>query len=121
MLVIRAALLQVSLSYLKSYRGMGTAQVACVSGCACEPQLLDGTWENKVSLQQILQFWVRARDVHVACWADLSACRQPLLVGCVCMPFQTGVAPRELGGRAAATVPLYTQKQSLCRHAVLPY
>lgn len=49
---------QVSLSYLKSYRGMGTARVACVAGCACEPQLLDGTWETEVSLQQILQFWV---------------------------------------------------------------
>lgn len=50
--------LQVSLSYLKSYRGMGTADVACVSGCTCEPQLLDATWETEVSLQQILQFWV---------------------------------------------------------------
>jgi len=50
---------QVSLSYLKSYRGMGTADVECVSGCQCEPQLLDGTWETEVSLQQILQFWVR--------------------------------------------------------------
>jgi hypothetical protein len=49
---------QASLSYLKSYRGMGVAEVACVAGCTCRAQVLDGTWATEVSLQQILQFWV---------------------------------------------------------------
>lgn len=31
--------LQVSLSYLRSYQGMGVADLACVSGCECEPQV----------------------------------------------------------------------------------
>ncbi|KAL4447553.1 hypothetical protein ABPG75_004772 [Micractinium tetrahymenae] len=65
---------QVSLSYLKSYRGMGTAQVACVSGCDCEPQLLDGTWEAEVSLQQILQFWVSR---HKRCRVRVTVLAQP--------------------------------------------
>lgn len=30
---------QVSLSYLRSYQGMGVADLACVSGCECEPQV----------------------------------------------------------------------------------
>jgi hypothetical protein len=50
---------EVSLSYLRSYAGMGVADVECVAGCECEPQVLDGTWEAEVSLQQILQFRVR--------------------------------------------------------------
>ncbi len=37
---------------------MGTADVACVSGCKCVPVVLDGTWEKRASLQSILQFWV---------------------------------------------------------------
>ena len=49
---------EVSLSYLKSYRGMGVADVACLSGCACEAHVLDGTWAAEVSLQQVLQFSV---------------------------------------------------------------
>lgn len=49
-----------SLSYLKSYRNMGTAQLQCVAGCECAPQALDGTWAQEVSLQQILQFEVSA-------------------------------------------------------------
>lgn len=115
---------QVSLSYLRSYTGMGTADLACVSGCKCAPQVrlligsrfpastcscwveggrvgsgcrrwtavlgrlgasrcvpaatrplarvqkhapalpapaaqvIDGTWQQEVSLQQILQIWV---------------------------------------------------------------
>ena len=52
---------QVSLSYLRSYRGMGLAEVACVSGCACKPQALDGTWDKQVSLQQVAQLWVSPR------------------------------------------------------------
>ena len=55
---------QVSLSYLKSYQGMGTADLACVSGCECPPQRLDGTWAQEVSLQQVLQFYVTR---HKAC------------------------------------------------------
>ncbi|KAL4421416.1 hypothetical protein ABPG75_010707 [Micractinium tetrahymenae] len=49
---------EVSLSFLRSYEGMGTADVACVSGCSCKAVTLDGTWEKRVSLQSILQFWV---------------------------------------------------------------
>ena len=49
---------QASLSYLKSYKGMGVAEVVCVAGCTCRAQVLDGTWATEVSLQQILQFWV---------------------------------------------------------------
>jgi hypothetical protein len=46
---------------VRSYRGMGVAELRCVSGCECEAQELDGTWAAEVSLQQILQFRVSAR------------------------------------------------------------
>ncbi|PSC68178.1 Acyl-coenzyme A thioesterase THEM4 isoform A [Micractinium conductrix] len=65
---------QVSLSYLKSYKGMGTAELACVSGCTCEPQALDGTWETELSLQQILQFWVSR---HRRCRVRITVSERP--------------------------------------------
>lgn len=42
------------LTYLKSYAGMGTAHVSCVSGCRCKRVKLDGTWAQPNSLQQVL-------------------------------------------------------------------
>lgn len=50
---------QVSLSFLRSYEGMGVADVACVAGCSCVPATLDGTWDKRVSLQHILPIYVR--------------------------------------------------------------
>ncbi|KAI3428300.1 hypothetical protein D9Q98_006679 [Chlorella vulgaris] len=41
------------LAYLRSYQGMGTALISCVSGCTCEPAVLDGTWQRRASL-----FWM---------------------------------------------------------------
>lgn len=38
---------------------MGTANVTCVSGCACNSTLLDGTWERRASLFTITRFEVR--------------------------------------------------------------
>ena len=32
-------------------QGMGRAQVECISGCSCEPSVLDGWWERHASLQ----------------------------------------------------------------------
>lgn len=29
---------------------MGSASIACVSGCVCEPQVLPGMWRREVSL-----------------------------------------------------------------------
>mgnify|MGYP001810049956 CR=1 FL=1 len=72
--------MQVSLSYLKSYKGMGTAELACVSGCTCEPQALDGTWETELSLQQILQFWVRVKG-----WSNVGG---QMVRGCTCVGAQ---------------------------------
>ena len=43
---------RVYLSHLKSYAGMGTARVVCVSGCACEKSRLDGTWSEQATLMQ---------------------------------------------------------------------
>ncbi|GAB4814840.1 hypothetical protein N2152v2_001886 [Parachlorella kessleri] len=44
---------QVLLGYLKSYEHMGTATVACVSGCSCDPVTIDGHWERQASLPDI--------------------------------------------------------------------
>lgn len=41
---------------LQSYEGMGTARVACVSGCHCQKTILDGTWEQQATLMQIHGF-----------------------------------------------------------------
>ena len=32
-------------------QGMGRAKVECISGCTCEPNVLDGWWERHASLQ----------------------------------------------------------------------
>ena len=55
---------EVLLSHLKSYEGMGTAQVKCVSGCRCLTTTLDGTWGQKATLLQIHKFRVRL----LGCW-----------------------------------------------------
>lgn len=47
------------LSHLRSYSGMGTAAVECVSGCACDPNTLDGTTASHVSVFKVHSFKVR--------------------------------------------------------------
>lgn len=65
---------------VRSYRGMGVAELRCVSGCECEAQELDGTWAAEVSLQQILQFRVSARR---------NRCPPTRLLLVTCMDFPT--------------------------------
>ena len=57
----------VYLSHLRSYEGMGTADVRCVAGCACRRSSLDGTWDRPVALQQIHRFSV---SVWGGGWVD---------------------------------------------------
>lgn len=49
----------VYLIHLKSFAGMGTAAIECVSGCSCSKRTLDGTWDTPASLQQMRKFAVR--------------------------------------------------------------
>ncbi|KAL4432396.1 hypothetical protein ABPG77_001695 [Micractinium sp. CCAP 211/92] len=42
---------QILIGHLASYEGMGRAKVECISGCTCEPNVLDGWWERHASLQ----------------------------------------------------------------------
>ncbi|EFN58310.1 hypothetical protein CHLNCDRAFT_142315 [Chlorella variabilis] len=46
------------LAHLRSYRGMGTALIECVSGCTCAPAKLDGTWQRRASLFWMTRFIV---------------------------------------------------------------
>lgn len=39
----------IGIGILKSYEHMGIAEMSCVSGCECEPLLMDGQWESKTS------------------------------------------------------------------------
>ena len=49
----------VYLGYLRSFSGgMGQAVVKCVKGCTCADTLVDGRWEQKVSLLQVHGFLV---------------------------------------------------------------
>lgn len=50
---------EVHLSHLRSYSGMGTADIECLSGCACEPSVLDGTTASRVSVFKVHAFRVR--------------------------------------------------------------
>lgn len=87
---------EVLLTYLRSYEGMGTAQVKCISGCTCSTTYLDGTWEQKASLLQIHPFKVRrvGRAGVLCCRADYiprrraAARRQP-----PCIPLRPPAAP----------------------------
>jgi hypothetical protein len=40
----------VTVIYLRSYQGMGTATVRCVSGCSCRPVRIDAHWSARASL-----------------------------------------------------------------------
>ena len=40
----------VTIIYLRSYQGMGTATVRCVSGCSCRPVTIDAHWQTRASL-----------------------------------------------------------------------
>lgn len=66
---------EVHISHLRSYSGMGTADVECVSGCTCQPSILDGTTASRVSVfkthtfevggaeqggSQLIEAWQRA-------------------------------------------------------------
>ena len=75
----------VYLSHLKSYEGMGTAQVACVSGCQCKKTVLDGTWEQQATLMQIHRFpvspgWEGGRLLPLQLQGTHG--KQPAAVGC---------------------------------------
>lgn len=58
-----------------SYNGMGLARADCQSGCTCEPQLLDGLWDQRVSLQQMHTFQARELGCGSGCapclWVEL--------------------------------------------------
>ena len=55
----------VYLGYLRSFRGgMGLAVVKCIKGCTCADTLMDGRWEQKVSLLQVHGFPV---SQHAKC------------------------------------------------------
>lgn len=56
------------LVHLKSFEGMGTAAIECASGCTCSRRILDGTWANPASLQQIRKFTVSAPTATVPAW-----------------------------------------------------
>lgn len=48
----------VYLIYLRSYQGMGMADIACTAGCTCKRAAIDGTWRRQASLQEIKKFAV---------------------------------------------------------------
>ena len=39
----------VQIGHLKSYEGMGMAEARCISGCTCEPKVIDGLQSRRVS------------------------------------------------------------------------
>lgn len=47
-----------TLVFLRSYELMGTARVACSSGCQCRNTTIDGTWSKRASLMQHHSFKV---------------------------------------------------------------
>ena len=49
---------KLQLAHLKSYAGMGTAQVACVSGCTCEPQAFSALHTTRVTIFRLFVFQV---------------------------------------------------------------
>ncbi|EFJ49699.1 hypothetical protein VOLCADRAFT_89682 [Volvox carteri f. nagariensis] len=53
-----SALILLQVAYLKSYRGMGTAQVSCTSGCSCEPLIIDAFDRRPVSVTSMADIQV---------------------------------------------------------------
>lgn len=39
----------IGVGILRSYEHMGIAELTCVSGCECEPSLMDGHWDSRTS------------------------------------------------------------------------
>lgn len=54
-------------------QGMGRASVECISGCACEPSVLDGWWERHASLQVMHTIRVSAGG-HRGVGGDVQLC-----------------------------------------------
>lgn len=44
---------QVNLLYLRSWRGMGQAQVECAAGCSCDKTVLDAHWDREATLTDL--------------------------------------------------------------------
>lgn len=53
-----APLVSLMLGHLKSYESMGAAYVQCVSGCACNDSVIEGTWDRRATLMQMHEFKV---------------------------------------------------------------
>lgn len=45
----------VLLTHLKSYEGMGVANVTCAAGCTCEPGRLDTQWSRRASIFSVFE------------------------------------------------------------------
>ncbi len=54
----------VEVAHLKSYEGMGIAEVTCLSGCMCKPSRMNCSIDNKVSLVSLHEVMVTQ---HQAC------------------------------------------------------
>ncbi len=52
------------LTHLKSYEGMGVADVTCASGCTCKPGRLDAQWSRRASIFSTFEHWV---SQHARC------------------------------------------------------
>lgn len=50
---------------------MGSAQVLCVSGCTCEPQTCQGSWDQQNSLTALVAFRV---SQHPDCRVQFKVC-----------------------------------------------
>ena len=48
--------------FLRSYSGMGTALLECVSGCVCAARQLDGHHSQKVSLEYAVKLATSTAD-----------------------------------------------------------
>ncbi|KAL4426174.1 hypothetical protein ABPG77_007456 [Micractinium sp. CCAP 211/92] len=63
-----------TLIFLRSYENMGTARVACFSGCRCRNTTIDGTWSKRASLMQHHSFEV---SQHQQCLVNIEIQEAP--------------------------------------------
>jgi hypothetical protein len=66
------------LGYMRSYAGMGDAQVEC-TGCSCERTVMHGTWEQHTTLIYLHKMTVRctcmaSTNEHTQYRHDMTAC-----------------------------------------------
>lgn len=77
---------------LRSYEGMGTARVECVSGCSCDPSTVVNSWAVATSVFEAFSFQVGAVLAFLDLNAQILGASKTHACGCASVAMLSGTA-----------------------------